>query len=73
MSYGEVPVVIEANYFVPGTHRECVIVGERGSLVADYGAGTVTLHAGEPGASSLSMTAVRRSARCRLQEPCARP
>ena len=47
VSYGDVPVVIEADYFVPGTHRECVIVGERGSLVADYGAGTVTLHAGE--------------------------
>jgi len=45
--YGDVPVMVEANYFVPGTHRECVIVGERGSLVADYGASTVTLHAGE--------------------------
>jgi UDP-N-acetylglucosamine 3-dehydrogenase len=45
--YGDVPVVIEANYFVPGTHRECVIVGEAGSLVADYGTGTVTLHTGE--------------------------
>ena len=47
VSYGEVPVIVEANYFVPGTHRECVIVGERGALVADYGASTVTLHAGE--------------------------
>jgi predicted dehydrogenase len=47
VSYGEVPAIVEANYFVPGTHRECVIVGERGSLVADYGAGTVTLHPGE--------------------------
>jgi predicted dehydrogenase len=47
VTYGDVPVVIEANYFVPGTHRECVIVGERGSLVADYGSGTVTLYAGE--------------------------
>lgn len=45
--YGEVVAVIEANYFVPGTHRECVVVGERGSLVADYGAATVTLYAGE--------------------------
>jgi UDP-N-acetylglucosamine 3-dehydrogenase len=44
--YGEVPVTVEANYFVPGTHRECVIVGERGALVADYGTSTVTLHAG---------------------------
>jgi predicted dehydrogenase len=47
VSYGDVPVVIEADYFVPGTHRECVIVGERGALVADYGSGTVMLHFGE--------------------------
>ena len=47
VTYGGVPVIVEANYFVPGTHRECVIVGERGALVADYGASTVTLHAGE--------------------------
>jgi predicted dehydrogenase len=45
--YGDIPAIVEANYFVPGTHRECVIVGERGSLVADYGTATVTLHAGE--------------------------
>lgn len=45
--YGDIPTVIEANYFVPGTHRDCVIVGERGSLVADYGSATVTLHLGE--------------------------
>ena len=47
VDYGDVPTVIEANYFVPGTYRDCVIVGERGSLVADYGAATVTLHSGE--------------------------
>jgi predicted dehydrogenase len=46
VSYGEVPVIVEANYFVPGTHRECVIVGSNGALVADYAASTVTLHAG---------------------------
>jgi UDP-N-acetylglucosamine 3-dehydrogenase len=45
--YGEVPAVVEASYFPPGTWRECVIVGERGTLVADYGASTVTLHLGE--------------------------
>jgi UDP-N-acetylglucosamine 3-dehydrogenase len=45
--YGEIATLVEANYFVPGTHRECVIVGERGSLVADYGSATVTLHLGE--------------------------
>jgi len=47
VNYGEIPVIVEANYFVPGTHRECVIVGEGGALVADYGASTITLHAGE--------------------------
>jgi UDP-N-acetylglucosamine 3-dehydrogenase len=47
VTYGDVPVTVEANYFVPGTHRECVIVGETGALVADYGASTVSLHAGE--------------------------
>jgi predicted dehydrogenase len=44
--YGDIPAVIEANYFVPGTWRDCVLVGERGTLVADYGASTVTLHRG---------------------------
>lgn len=45
--YGEIPAIVEANYFVPLTYRECVIVGERGSLVADYGVATVTFHQGE--------------------------
>jgi predicted dehydrogenase len=45
--YGGLAAMIEADYFVPGTHRECVIVGERGALVADYGTGVVTLHPGE--------------------------
>jgi predicted dehydrogenase len=44
--YGDIPAVIEANYFVPGTWRDCMLVGERGTLVADYGASTVTLHRG---------------------------
>lgn len=42
--YSDVPVVVQADYFTPGTWRECVIVGEEGSLVADYTASTVTLH-----------------------------
>src|SRR5215813_3491718 len=45
--YGDVPAIVEASYFPPGTWRECVIVGERGTLVADYGASVVTLHLGE--------------------------
>lgn len=46
VEYGDIDAIVEANYFVPGTHRDCVIVGETGSLVADFGRGTVTLHAG---------------------------
>ena len=45
--YGDIPAVVEASYFVPGTWRDCVIVGERGALVADYAASVVTLHQGE--------------------------
>ncbi|MBI2205466.1 MAG: Gfo/Idh/MocA family oxidoreductase [Candidatus Rokubacteria bacterium] len=47
VEYGDIDAIVEANYFVPGTHRECMIVGDAGSLVADFGRGTVTLHAGE--------------------------
>jgi predicted dehydrogenase len=45
--YGDVAAMIEADYFVPGTRRECIIVGDRGALVADYGTGVITLHPGE--------------------------
>src|SRR3989454_3269590 len=34
VDYDDIAIVIEANYFVPGTHRDCVIFGEEGSLVA---------------------------------------
>src|SRR5713101_7464321 len=47
VEYGDVPALVEANYFVPGTWRECVIAGERGSVVADYGSGLVVLYEGE--------------------------
>jgi predicted dehydrogenase len=46
VEYGEIPAFVEAGYFVPGTHRECVVVGERGSLVADFGRSTVTVFEG---------------------------
>jgi UDP-N-acetylglucosamine 3-dehydrogenase len=45
--YGDIPALVEASYFAPGTWRECVIVGERGALVADYAVSVVTLHLGE--------------------------
>jgi UDP-N-acetylglucosamine 3-dehydrogenase len=60
VTYGDVPVLIEADYFVPGTHRECVVVGDRGALVADYGAGTVTLHAFEHVKTGAAWDAVDR-------------
>src|SRR5205823_5889754 len=47
-------------YFVPGLQRDCVIVGERGSLVADYAAGTVTLHAGEHAQKGAAWEAIDR-------------
>jgi UDP-N-acetylglucosamine 3-dehydrogenase len=46
VTFGEIPTIVEANYFVPGTYRECVIVTGAGTLVADYGASTVRLYAG---------------------------
>jgi len=45
--YGDIPAVVEASYFVPGTWRDCVIVGELGALLADYGTSVVTLHLGQ--------------------------
>jgi UDP-N-acetylglucosamine 3-dehydrogenase len=47
VEYGDVPTLVEANYFVPGTWRECLIVGEQGSLVADFAAGSATLYQGQ--------------------------
>jgi UDP-N-acetylglucosamine 3-dehydrogenase len=45
VEYGPVPAFIEAGYFAPGTHRDCVIVGERTTAAADFGASEVRLHA----------------------------
>ena len=61
--YGEVPVVVEASYFAPGTHRECMIVGDVGSLLADFGAGTVTLHAQEFARNGEQWEAIDRGAK----------
>jgi UDP-N-acetylglucosamine 3-dehydrogenase len=47
VEYAEVPALVEANYFAPGAWRECLIVGEQGSVVADFGAGSATLHQSE--------------------------
>jgi predicted dehydrogenase len=47
VEYGDVPVVVEASCFGPGSARECVVVGARGVVVADYASGTATIHCGE--------------------------
>ena len=41
VEYGDVPAHIEAGYFAPGTHRDCVLVGEGATLDADFGSGQV--------------------------------
>jgi UDP-N-acetylglucosamine 3-dehydrogenase len=37
VDYGDVPAFVEAGYFAPGKARECTIVGEQGTLAADFG------------------------------------
>ena len=41
VEYGDVPAFVEAGYFAPGTYRDCVIVGERATLDADFGTSEV--------------------------------
>jgi predicted dehydrogenase len=41
VDYGDVPAYVEAGYFAPGTARDCVIVGEQGTLAADFGTSEV--------------------------------
>lgn len=43
VEYGPVTAFVEAGHFAPGTHRECVIVGERATLAADFGTSEVRL------------------------------
>jgi UDP-N-acetylglucosamine 3-dehydrogenase len=45
VEYGGVPAFVEAGYFAPGTYRDCVIVGERATLAADFGSSEVRVHA----------------------------
>lgn len=37
VEYGDIPAFIEAGYFAPGTQRECVMVGELATVLADFG------------------------------------
>jgi predicted dehydrogenase len=41
VEYGDVLAHVEVGYFAPGTHRDCVIVGERATLDADFASGEV--------------------------------
>ena len=45
VEYGEASAFVEAGYFAPGTYRDCVIVGERGTLVGDFGTAEIRVHA----------------------------
>ncbi len=45
VEYGDVPAFVEAGYFAPGASRDCVIVGERLTLAADFGSSEVRVHA----------------------------
>lgn len=41
VEYGPVPAFVEADYFAPGTYRDCVIVGEEETLAGDFGTAEV--------------------------------
>jgi hypothetical protein len=47
VEYGRIPAFVEAGYFAPGTYRDCVIVGERATLAADFGNSEVRVHANQ--------------------------
>jgi UDP-N-acetylglucosamine 3-dehydrogenase len=47
VEYGRIPAFVEAGYFAPGTYRDCVIVGERATLAADFGSSEVHVHANQ--------------------------
>jgi len=42
---GAVSAVVEAGYFAPSTHRDCLFVGERASIAADFGASELCIYA----------------------------
>jgi predicted dehydrogenase len=41
VEYGDVPAHVEAGYFAPGTYRDCVMIGERATIAADFGSAEV--------------------------------
>jgi len=44
VEYGEVPALVEAGYFAPGTYRDCVIVGEGRTIAGDFGSSEVRVY-----------------------------
>jgi UDP-N-acetylglucosamine 3-dehydrogenase len=47
VEYGPVTAFVEAGYFAPGTARDCVLVGERATLAADFGTSEVRRYANQ--------------------------
>ncbi len=47
VEYGDVPAFVEAGYFAPGTHRDCIVAGERATLAGDFGSSEVRVHANQ--------------------------
>ena len=45
VEYGGVPAVVEAGYFAPVAHRDCLIVGEQATIAADFGSSELRVHA----------------------------
>ena len=44
VEYGEIPTFVEAGYFAPGTYRDCVVVGEKFTLAADFSSSEVRIY-----------------------------
>jgi len=57
VEYGGTAAFVEAGYFAPGTYRDCVIVGERLTLAADFGSSEVRVHANQHVASAMGWQA----------------
>ena len=47
VEYGEMTAHVEAGYFSPGTQRECVVIGTRATIAADFGSSEVRIHANQ--------------------------
>jgi UDP-2-acetamido-3-amino-2,3-dideoxy-glucuronate N-acetyltransferase len=59
VDYDGIPAHVEAGYFVPGTVRECLLVGERATLLADFGTSEVRVHENRHGPAAGGWQAVQ--------------